>query len=61
MSSWDIAGKRYSKRLGKWLKNETEKAFDYDSVDTESAAFVVSFFRAYPDYYADMLRAPDAH
>ena len=60
MSSWDIAGKRYSKRLGKWLKNETEKAFDYDSVDTESAAFVVSFFRAYPDYYADMLRAPDA-
>lgn len=60
MSSWDISGKRYSKKLGRWQKNETEKAFDYDSVDADSSALIISFFRAYPDFFSDLCRAPDA-
>jgi hypothetical protein len=53
-------GMRYSKKLGRWVNKERDKAFDYESIDTESAAFSVSFFRAYPDYFADLCRAPDA-
>ena len=53
-------GKRYSKKAGKWVNKETEKAFDYDEVDSTSAALVVSFFRWYPDYFADLCRAPNA-
>lgn len=53
-------GMRYSKKLGRWVNKELDKAFDYESLDQESAAFAVSFFRAYPDAFADLCRAPDA-
>lgn len=54
-------GLRYSKKLGRWVHKERDKAFDYEALDSDAAAFVVSFFRAYPDYYADLCRSPDAH
>lgn len=41
-------GKTFSKRLHKWINKETEKAFDYDSVNKESVALMVSVFRWYP-------------
>ena len=53
-------GKKYSKKLGRWIVKERDKAFDYGSLDGESAAFAVSFFRAYPDYFADLCRSPNA-
>lgn len=53
-------GKRFSKTLHKWVNVERTKAFDYDAVDGESAAFLISFFRAYPDYFADVFRSPNA-
>lgn len=53
-------GKTYSKRLGRWLKKETHKAFDYEAVDTDSVALLVNFFRWYPDYFADLFRDPNA-
>lgn len=53
-------GKRYSRKLGRWLKAERTRTFDYDAVDRESACFLVSFFRWYPDYLADLLRSPAA-
>ena len=53
-------GKRYSKKLGRWLKAEKEKTFDYDTVNRDSASLLISFFRWYPDYLADMLRSPNA-
>ena len=53
-------GKRYSKKLGRWLKAEKEKTFDYDTVNRDSAGLLISFFRWYPDYLADMLRSPNA-
>ena len=53
-------GKRYSKTLHKWVNAEHTKAFDYDDVDQDSAAFIISFFRAYPDIMADIFRSPNA-
>ncbi len=53
-------GMRFSKIQGKWLKAEKSRAFEYDGIDKKSAAFVVSFFRWYPDYFADLCRSPDA-
>ena len=53
-------GSHYSKKLGRWVKKENEKAFDYDGLDLDAAGFVVSFFRYYPDYYADLCRSPNA-
>lgn len=53
-------GKTYSKKLGKWLKTKKEAAFDYDEVDQDSAAFLLSFFRAYVDYFCDIFRSPNA-
>lgn len=53
-------GKTFSKRLHRWVNIDRTKAFDYEAVDTESAAFLISFFRAYPDYMADVFRSPNA-
>lgn len=53
-------GKKFSRRLHRWVPRENKAAFDYDSVDIESAAFLISFFRAYPDYMLDVFRSPNA-
>lgn len=56
-------GKTFSKKLGKWLKKETQKAFDYDSFSEEDRrtwALIISFFRFYPDYFYDMIRSENA-
>ena len=50
----------YSKKGGRWVKTETEKSFDYDAINRMSAAFTISFFRWYPDYFADLCRSEDA-
>lgn len=49
-------GKIYSKKLGKWLPKEKNQAFDYDNVEEKSVALIISFFRWYPDYFADLCR-----
>lgn len=54
------ASKHWSKKQGKWITKKNEAAFDYSSVDEDSAAFLISFFRAYPDYMADVFRSPNA-
>ncbi len=56
-------GKTFSKKLGKWIKTEKEKAFDYESLEDEqkkSAALLISFFRYYPDLFYDVIRSPSA-
>lgn len=53
-------GKTYSKKLGRWVNKETEKSFDYDAINQSSSAFMISFFRWYPDYFADLCRSEDA-
>ena len=53
-------GKTYSKKLGRWLKKDTHKAFDYESVNVDSVVTLINFFRWYPDYFADLLRDPYA-
>lgn len=53
-------GKKFIKKLGKWVDAEKEKTFDYDNVNAESAAFIISFFRWYPDYLCDIFRSPNA-
>lgn len=54
------SGKKYSKKLGRWVPKDEEKSFDYDTIDQESAAFVISFFRWYPDYFCDLCRSENA-
>lgn len=53
-------GLTYSKKLGRWVKKETEKAFDYDDLNHDAAGFAISFFRWYPDYFADLCRSETA-
>lgn len=55
-SGYASRGKKFSKKLHKWVDKETTQAFDYDTVDQESVAFMISFFRWYPDYFADLYR-----
>lgn len=50
-------GKTYSKLQGKWVTTKKENDYNYDNTDNnDSAAFLVSFFRWYPDYFADVFR-----
>lgn len=56
-------GKTYSKKLGKWIKKEKDKAFDYAALTEEqrkSAILIMSFFRWYPDLFYDMIRSQNA-
>lgn len=53
-------GYTYSKTQGRFVKKNTEQAFDYDSINKKSAALLVSFFRWYPDYYLDLIRSDRA-
>ena len=53
-------GKVYSKKLGRWIDTNAGKSFDYEHIDERGAAFAISFFRWYPDYFADLCRAEDA-
>ena len=53
-------GKTYVKSIGRWVKKRKEQGYDYDNVDGASAGLMVSFYRWYPDYYADLCRSPNA-
>lgn len=48
------------KSTGKWVKNKKERAFDYDKINKKSWALLISFFRFYPDFMLDLLRAKNA-
>lgn len=48
------------KSTGKWVKQKKERAFDYDKINKKSWALLVSFWRFYPDYFLDLLRAKNA-
>lgn len=54
------SGKFYHKQSGRWLSKETTQAFDYGSVDPDSSAFLISFFRWYPDYFLDIIEDENA-
>ena len=53
-------GKRYDPYKGRWIKKSKEQAFDYDNVNEDGATFAISFFRAFPDYFADLCRSENA-
>lgn len=53
-------GKVYSKKQGRWVPKDLSKAFDYENLDFLSGAFIISFFRWWPDYLADMCRSETA-
>lgn len=54
-------GKTFSRKLGKWVTKNKNRAFDYERMpNQDSAALIISFFRWYPDYLADMLRDENA-
>lgn len=53
-------GKIYNKALGRWEKPNKEKAYDYEQNDPKALGLLISFFRWYPDYFADVLRDKNA-
>lgn len=59
-SESQYAKSTYQRKAGHWAKRDIEKSFDYEGVDQKSAAFMISVFRWYPDFYADLCRAEDA-
>lgn len=60
MSKRKVGGYTYDNKTGRWVFDSKEKAFDYETLDGDSGALLVSFFRWYPDYFADMCRSPRA-
>ena len=60
MPNYGVVKRTFSKKLGKWITKNEKKAFDYERVNGESAAFVISFFRYYPDLLADLMRSENA-
>ena len=52
--------KKFSRKAGKWITVKKEKDFDYDGINQKSASLMISLFRFYPDYYADLCRSPNA-
>lgn len=59
-SGYASQGKTFSKRLHKWVNKETEKSFDYENINQESLALIISFFRWYPDIFCDVIRDKNA-
>lgn len=53
-------GRVWSPTLGKWVKRENKKAFDYGKLNKKSLALLISFFRFYPDYFYDLIQSPNA-
>lgn len=53
-------GKVYSKKQGRWVPKDLSKAFDYENLDFLSGAFIISFFRWYPDALCDLCRSETA-
>lgn len=59
-SGFVATGKVFSKRQGRWIPKDLSKAFDYENLDISSGAFIVSFFRWYPDALCDICRSETA-
>lgn len=53
-------GYRFSRRQGRWLKEETSEKFNYLAEDTRAEGLIISFFRWFPDYFLDVLESPNA-
>lgn len=54
------SGYKFSARQGRWNKIEQTQGFDYESVNAETTQFLVSFFRAFPDRFLDLIESPNA-
>lgn len=59
-SGYRSEGKTYQKSTGKWVTKKKEQAFDYDKIDKKAWALLISFFRFYPDFFLDLIRAKNA-
>lgn len=53
-------GYKYSTKQGRWKKIEQTKGFDYENVNVETSRFLISFFRAFPDRFLDLVESPNA-
>lgn len=52
--------RKWNPKLGKWIKTSKTQAFDYNSLNKKSLAFLMSFFRWYPDCFYDLIRSKNA-
>ena len=53
-------GYSFSRKHGRWVKEEQKEAFDYLAEDTASEALLISFFRWFPDYFYDVFESENA-
>lgn len=59
-SGYANQGKTYSKKLGRWIPKVKRRAFDYLAQSKTGIFLLINFFRWYPDYFADVMRSPNA-
>lgn len=53
-------GYTYSRLQDGWKKVEKTRGFDYENVNAETSQFLISFFRAFPDRFLDLIESPNA-
>lgn len=53
-------GKTYNKQMGRWIDKDIQQAFDYEGVNQDSSALLISFFRWYPDYFLDIIESDNS-
>lgn len=53
-------GYKFNARQGRWNKIEKTKGFDYLATNKKAGAFLISFFRAFPDKFLDLIESPNA-
>lgn len=53
-------GYKFSTRQGRWNKIEQTQGFDYGGVNVETSCFLISYWRAFPDRFLDLVESPDA-
>ena len=53
-------GMKYLRNEGRWVQAKKEQVFDYDHLRHDIEGLIISFFRWYPDYYADLFRSETA-
>lgn len=54
------AGRKYSKILKKWVKDDGERKQNYDIYDDGACALLVSYWRWYPDKFLDLIEGENA-
>lgn len=61
MPNYGKVKRKWSAKRGRWETEQTQSSFDYENIkNAKSWCLLISFFRFYPDYFLDLIRAKNA-